>query len=114
MKEMHLQCVHGITEIYGVQVNIPRKQLVLSEQATMVEQLAASLQTGDVVEGVVIRTTDFGAFVSLRSPDGNLHGAQVRAQSFFTWSAACRRLCTHSLIVQCAAGIDSHIRAILG
>jgi ribosomal protein S1 len=45
----------------------------------MVEQLAASLQTGDVVEGIVTRTTDFGAFVSLRSPDGNLHGAVVRS-----------------------------------
>ncbi|KAK9903262.1 hypothetical protein WJX75_001096 [Coccomyxa subellipsoidea] len=58
-----------------IQVNIPSRQLVLSEQATMVEQLAASLQTGDVVEGIVTRTTDYGAFVSLRSPDGNLHGA---------------------------------------
>jgi len=45
----------------------------------MVEQLAASLQTGDVVEGIVTRTTDFGAFVSLRSPDGSLHGAVVGA-----------------------------------
>jgi ribosomal protein S1 len=62
----------------SLQVNIPSRQLVLSEQATMVEQLAASLQTGDVVEGIVTRTTDYGAFVSLRSPDGNLHGAVVR------------------------------------
>lgn len=63
-------------------MNIPSRQLILSEQATMVEQLAASLQTGDVVEGIVTRTTDFGAFVSLRSPDGSLHGAVVSSHRF--------------------------------
>ena len=60
-----------------MQVNIPDRQLILSEQATMVEELAASLNQGDVVEGIVTRVVDYGAFVSLRSPDGGMHGAVV-------------------------------------
>lgn len=59
-------------------MNIPDRQLILSEQATMVEELAASLTEGDVVEGIVTRVVDYGAFVSLRSPDGGMHGAVVR------------------------------------
>ena len=59
------------------QVNIPERDLILSEQATMVEALAQSLNDGDVVEGVVTRLMDYGAFVSLRSPDGGMHGAVV-------------------------------------
>ena len=70
----------GILQKLGilVQVNIPERQLILSEQATMVEELAASLNQGDVVEGIVTRVVDYGAFVSLRSPDGGMHGAVVR------------------------------------
>lgn len=60
-----------------VQVNIPERKLILSEQATMVEELAANLTSGDVVEGIVTRIMDYGAFVSLRSPDGGMHGAVV-------------------------------------
>lgn len=60
-----------------LQVNIPERDLILSEQATMVEALAGSLTNGDVVEGVVTRLMDYGAFVSLRSPDGGMHGAVV-------------------------------------
>ena len=62
-----------------MQVNIPDRQLILSEQATMVEELAASLNESDVVEGVVTRVMEYGAFVSLRSPDGGMHGAVVSA-----------------------------------
>ena len=62
-----------------MQVNIPDRQLILSEQATMVEELAASLQESDIVEGVVTRVMEYGAFVSLRSPDGGMHGAVVSA-----------------------------------
>ena len=64
-----------------MQVNIPERQLILSEAATMVEELAASLNKGDVVEGIVTRVVDYGAFVSLRSPDGGMHGAVVRSPS---------------------------------
>ena len=41
-------------------------------------ELATSLKGGDVVSGVVKNTTNFGAFISLASPDGKLHGAVVR------------------------------------
>ena len=61
-----------------LQVNVPKRDLILSESATMVEQLADRLQAGDVVEGVVTKLADFGAFVSIRSPDdGQMHGAVV-------------------------------------
>ena len=43
----------------------------------MVEELAASLNESDIVEGVVTRLMEYGAFVSLRSPDGGMHGAVV-------------------------------------
>ena len=61
-----------------LQVNVPKRDLILSETATMVEQLADRLQAGDVVDGVVTKLADFGAFVSIRSPDdGQMHGAVV-------------------------------------
>ena len=41
-------------------------------------ELATSLKEGDVVSGVVKNTTTFGAFVSIASPDGKMHGAVVR------------------------------------
>ena len=53
-------------------------RLVLSERAAMLEAVAAALSPGDVVEGVVSRLADYGAFVSLRSPDGNMHGVEAR------------------------------------
>lgn len=62
-----------------VQVNVPARELILSEQATIGEAMAATLTRGDVVEGVVTRVVDFGAFVSLKSPDGGMHGAMVSA-----------------------------------
>jgi len=60
-------------------VNVLEGKLVLSERAAMLEAVAAALNPGDVVEGVVTRLADYGAFVSLRSPDGNLHGVKARA-----------------------------------
>ena len=60
------------------QVNIPKRQILMSEQAVIMHQLATSLKEGDVVSGVVKNTTNFGAFVSLKSSDGKLHGAVVR------------------------------------
>ena len=51
---------------------------MLSERAAMLETVAAALNPGDVVEGVVSRLADYGAFVSLRSPDGHMHGVEAR------------------------------------
>ncbi len=60
-------------------------KLVLSERAAMLEAVAAALTPGDVVEGVVTRLADYGAFVSLRSPDGNLHGVEARPAAVPCW-----------------------------
>jgi hypothetical protein len=61
----------------GGQVNKPEGKLVLSERAAMTSQLAKQLKPGDIVDGIVTRLRDFGAFVSLRSPDGCMHGVEV-------------------------------------
>ena len=62
----------------ALQVNVPERKLILSERAAMLGDLLASLSPGDVVEGVVTRLTDFGAFVSLVGADGKMHGTEVR------------------------------------
>lgn len=59
------------------QVDVPGRRLILSESATLLADLAAQLQEGDTVEGVVTSLQDYGAFVSMRSSDGELHGTQV-------------------------------------
>lgn len=59
-----------------LQVNAAGKQLIVSERAASVADLASSVQPGDVLAGVVTRLADYGAFVSLQSPDGGLHGAE--------------------------------------
>ena len=59
-----------------LQVNAAGKQLIVSERAASVADLASSVAPGDVLAGVVTRLADYGAFVSLQSPDGGLHGAE--------------------------------------
>ena len=59
-----------------LQVNAAGKQLIVSERAASVADLASSVAPGDVLAGVVTRCSDYGAFVSLQSPDGGLHGAE--------------------------------------
>ena len=61
------------------QVNVPERKLILSERAAMLGELLQALRPGDVVEGVVTRLTDFGAFVSLAGSDGRMHGTEVRS-----------------------------------
>ena len=60
------------------QVNVPERKIILSERAAMLGDLLEALSAGDVVEGVVTRLTDFGAFVSLLGTDGKMHGTEVR------------------------------------
>lgn len=67
----------------GTQVDVAGRRLVLSESATLMADLAAQLQEGDTVEGVVTSLRDYGAFVSIRSPDGELHGTQVTHPPFW-------------------------------
>jgi ribosomal protein S1 len=63
------------------QVNIPKRQLLLSEQAALQKELAAHLKEGDIVEGVVHNTAPFGAFVKIKGPDGQMRGLSVRLPS---------------------------------
>lgn len=66
------------------QVNIPKRQLLLSEQAALQRELAAHLKEGDVVEGIVHNTAPFGAFVKIKGPDGQMRGLSVCALPFCT------------------------------
>ena len=59
---------------------MPERKLILSERAAMLSELIKLLKPGDEVEGVVTRTTDYGAFVSLVGSDGRMHGAEARSQ----------------------------------
>lgn len=49
------------------QVVVPEKRLIVSEKAVLLEDLAAVVAPGDVVEGVVGTIMDWGAFVECRS-----------------------------------------------
>ncbi len=61
-----------------------RNNIILSHRKVMAEQMAeqrkelfADLQVGDVVEGEVVRLTDFGAFIDLGGVDGLLPLSQM-------------------------------------
>jgi ribosomal protein S1 len=60
-----------------VQVDVPKKALVLSERAALLQRMLAVLQLGDVVDGVVVRLYDYGAFVSVADKDGKRRGTEV-------------------------------------
>jgi small subunit ribosomal protein S1 len=75
--EQKLLCI--VTE-----VNPRRKNLVLSRRAVLErekeearQQLLASLEVGQVKEGVVRKMLDFGAFVDIGGVDGLLHVSQL-------------------------------------
>ena len=75
--EQKLLCV--VTE-----VNPQRKNLVLSRRAVLErekeearKQLLASMQVGQVAEGVVRKILDFGAFVDIGGIDGLVHISQL-------------------------------------
>lgn len=59
-----------------VEVNVPERRVTLSERAASLAKLVQRLSEGDVVEGVVSYVSDFGAFVMLRDPEGELNGAE--------------------------------------
>ncbi len=61
-----------------MQVNVPGRQLILSERAAYMSDFVQTLKKGDVVEGVISKLADFGAFVSMKGADGALHGSEVR------------------------------------
>ena len=54
------------------------RRLILSERSALQEKMAAELNAGDVVDGVVSSVMDFGAFVSIGNSDKGLRGIRVR------------------------------------
>ena len=57
-------------------MDVPNKDLVLSERAALMAEASARITVGAVMEGVVSSVEDFGAFVTLRDHDGQFHGVE--------------------------------------
>ena len=73
-------CEHPTSML--LQVNVPERKLVLSEQAASIQEAAERLKVGQVVEGEVTRLVDYGAFVSIIDPEsGEMQGANVSIQA---------------------------------
>jgi len=53
------------------------KIVVADERAKRIEELWSKLSVGDVVEGKVMRFTDYGAFVDIGGVDGLLHISEI-------------------------------------
>ncbi len=53
------------------------KVVVADEKAKRIEELWSKLNVGDVVEGKVMRFTDYGAFVDIGGVDGLLHISEI-------------------------------------
>ena len=60
-----------------MKVDEEQNKLIGSEQAILFSQFVESMKEGDVVEGVVSRCADFGAFVKLGAGK-SFRGVQVR------------------------------------
>ena len=67
-----------------IEVNAADKRFILSRRAVIEEESKAqraeafaNLHEGDIVEGTVARTTDFGAFINLGGVDGLVHVTEL-------------------------------------
>lgn len=54
-----------------------RKQVLVEDKRKQVAEIWANLNIGDVVEGKVMRFTDYGAFVDIGGVDGLLHISEI-------------------------------------
>ena len=54
-----------------------RKAVLVDEKRKQVEEIWANLIVGDIVEGKVMRFTDYGAFVDIGGVDGLLHISEI-------------------------------------
>ena len=59
-----------------VRVDVPSRDLVLSERAALLQETISGLKVGEVREAKVTSVRDFGAFCSLRMADGEHHGVE--------------------------------------
>ncbi len=87
----HLRVKSTLDELVGqtlpfkiLSLDQQRNNIILSHRKVMAEQMAeqrrelfADLQVGDIIEGEVVRLTDFGAFIDLGGVDGLLPLSQM-------------------------------------
>ncbi len=87
----HLRVKSSLEDLVGqtlpfkiLSLDQQRNNIILSHRKVMAEQMAeqrrelfADLQIGDIVEGEVVRLTDFGAFIDLGGVDGLLPLSQM-------------------------------------
>lgn len=68
-----------VTEVDRTSKNLvlSRKAVLLKQREEQAQATLASLQEGQVLEGVVRRVTDFGAFVDIGGVDGLIHVSQM-------------------------------------
>ena len=66
-----------------MQVDSAQKTVLLSEVAAKKDEFMATAKAGDVVAGKVSQLIDFGAFVDITFPDGELHGVEVSLAATF-------------------------------
>ncbi|NLS75797.1 MAG: S1 RNA-binding domain-containing protein [Chloroflexi bacterium] len=72
-------------DVQVIEIDRERNRLVLSERACVLDQdrgerLLETLQSGDVVQGLVSNLCDFGAFVDLGGIDGLIHVSEIAWQ----------------------------------
>ncbi len=66
----------------GDTIVVSRAELLRAEQAEKAKEALDKLEEGDVVEGVVTRTTGFGAFVDLGGVEGLIHISAMSHRHF--------------------------------
>lgn len=76
------EAVGTILTLKVIEVNPRLNRLILSERAALVdsdqrELVLASIETGDIVTGVITNLTDFGAFVDLGGVEGLIHISEL-------------------------------------
>ncbi len=85
-KDVHVGATHRfrVTEFEegGDTIVLSRAALLREEQAEKAKEALDNLEAGEVVEGIVTRTTGFGAFVDLGGVEGLIHISELSHRSF--------------------------------
>jgi len=85
-KEVHVGATYRfkVDEVRdgGDTIVLNRADLLQKERAEKARETLESLEEGDVVEGVVTRTTQFGAFVDLGGVEGLVHISELSHRHF--------------------------------
>jgi len=85
-KEAHVGATYRfkVSEVEdgGDTVVVSRAELLQEERAEKAKQTLESLEEGQVVEGIITRTTGFGAFVDLGGVEGLVHISELSHRTF--------------------------------